>query len=129
MTSGPNKAFNIQAAAANLRRRFEKRRRERLALHEKALCDCAAIISMIIAEYKPKRIYQWGSLLRPENFGENSDIDIAVEGITDAETFFKLLGDAMRMTGFSLDILQIEKIEPEFAEKIRRHGKVVYEHP
>lgn len=129
MNSEQNKTFNIQAAAENLRKRFEKRNQERLRLHEKASQDCAAIIEMIIGKYNPRRIYQWGSLLNPVQFNENSDIDIAVEGVIPVEDFFGLLGDAMRMTGFSLDIIQIEKIEPEFAEKIRRHGKVVYERP
>jgi len=41
---------------------------------------------MIVREYKPLRIYQWGSLLEDRHFSEISDIDIAVEGITDAET-------------------------------------------
>jgi predicted nucleotidyltransferase len=82
---------------------------------------------MIASEYRPRRIYQWGSLLHPERFNENSDIDLAVEGIIDAETFFKLLGDAMKLTSFPLDIIQIEKIEAEFAETIRLSGKIVYE--
>jgi predicted nucleotidyltransferase len=79
------------------------------------------------SKYRPVRIYQWGSLLHPERFDENSDIDLATEGITDAETFFNLLGEAMALTGFSLDIVQIEKIEPEFADAIRHSGKVIYE--
>ena len=69
--------FDTKAAAANLKRRFEKRRSERLALHEKASRGCAAIIAMIITDYKPTRIYQWGSLRHPEQFNENSGIDIA----------------------------------------------------
>jgi hypothetical protein len=32
---------------------------------------------MLIKAYHPVRIYQWGSLLRPERFQEISDIDIA----------------------------------------------------
>jgi hypothetical protein len=35
----------------------------------------------------------------------------------------------MKLTRFSLDIVQIEKIEPEFADSIRQSGKVVYERP
>jgi len=33
----------------------------------------------------------------------------------------------MKLTHFPLDIVQIEKIEPEFAQSIRQNGRVVYE--
>jgi predicted nucleotidyltransferase len=119
--------FNFDAAAANLKKRFTQQRRQQLDLLKKASQDCASIIQIIINDFHPRRIYQWGSLLHPERFNEHSDIDIAVEGITDTETYFRLLGDAMNLTRFSLDIVQMEKIEPEFAESIRLTGKVVYE--
>ena len=66
-------------------------------------------------------------MLHPERFTVCSDIDIAIEGITDAETYFRLLADAMKHTRIALDIVQIEKIEPEFATLIRQSGKIVYE--
>jgi len=119
--------FDYAAAVANLKRRFEKRRNERLALHEKASRDCAAIVKMIIADYKPTRIYQWGSLLRPEQFDENSDIDIAVEGVSEPGAWFAMLGKAMDMTSFPLDIVDIDKIEPAHVDSIRNRGAIVYE--
>ena len=82
---------------------------------------------MIISRYSPKKIVQWGSLLDSEQFDENSDIDIALEGISDPAKYFALLGDAMVLTRFPLDIVQLEKIEPEFAEIILSKGKIIYE--
>ncbi len=55
-------------------------------------------------------------------------IDIAIEGVTDAERFFALLGEAQSLSCFPLDIVQMEKIAPEYADDIRRHGKIAYEH-
>lgn len=98
-----------------------------IELFDAAARDNRAIVNLIVSNYQPLRIFQWGSLLHPERFNENSDIDLAVEGITDAETFFNLLGDAMKLTSFKLDIVQIEKIEPEFADAIRTSGKIIYE--
>jgi predicted nucleotidyltransferase len=89
--------------------------------------DFEKIITSIIQKYNPERIYQWGSLLNREIFSEISDIDIAVEGITSAELFFQLYGDIMNLTDFSIDLIQIEKIEPEFAELIKSKGKIIYE--
>ncbi len=38
------------------------------------------------------------------HFTERSDIDIALEGITEAATFFAILAEAERLTRFPMDI-------------------------
>ena len=124
---GNKPMVDIQRARANLLKREEIRREARRKRFEAASGDFARIVEMIIDRYSPRRIVQWGSLLHPDQFDESSDIDIAVEGITDADRYFALLGDAMALTRFRVDIVQLEKIEPEFAELIRLKGKVLYE--
>ena len=89
--------------------------------------DFSAIVSMTIRDYAPLRIWQWGSLLDRSRFSEISDIDIAVEGILGEERFFALWGAADRMTDFSLDLVQLEKIHPLHAQTIRERGRLVYE--
>ena len=118
---------DIQKIKENLYKREESRRQARLKRFDAAADDFRAIVRMIIAKYSPKKIVQWGSLLHPEQFDENSDIDIAVEGITDAETYFRMIGEAYEMTDFTLDIVQIEKIDPIFGDSIRKKGKLIYE--
>ena len=98
-----------------------------MKLHTHAVTDAKIIIDMIIKEYNPVRIYQWGSLLYPSNFRTYSDIDIGVEGINSSETYFALLGAAQSITKFPVDIVKMEKIEPEYAEDIRTNGRLVYE--
>ena len=119
--------FNYTAA----RQFLEKKERDRVQLlderYNQARRDFQKIIDFIIERYHPKRIYQWGSLLNRENFTEISDIDIALEGITSAEQIFDIYGAIMNMSDFSIDLIQIEKIEPEFAELIKAKGKIVYE--
>lgn len=119
--------MNIQKIRENLEKKENAKRLSRLKRLEKARRDFEAIVRMIIDRYAPRKIVQWGSLLVPEQFDENSDIDIAVEGVPEAERFFALLGDAMALTRFDLDIVQLEKIEPEFAELIISKGKLIYE--
>lgn len=111
----------------NLRRRDTERAAARQALLERARSDFERIVRHIAATYAPKRIWQWGSLVDGAHFTERSDIDIGLEGIEDAATFFAILRDAAAMTGFSLDIVQLETIHPEFADSIRSRGRVVYE--
>ncbi|HMO50445.1 MAG TPA: nucleotidyltransferase domain-containing protein [Kiritimatiellia bacterium] len=112
-----------------------KRLEEREAVHKakldrryaQAARDAAAIIELLAKRYRPLRIYQWGSLINRRHFNEHSDIDIAVEGATDSLTFFQMHRDAEAMTSFPLDLVEIDKIEPEFASIIRMKGKLVYE--
>ena len=118
---------HIERARQRLRDRAQARFEQFEEMRCQAVSDVRAIADMIAGKYEPVCIYQWGSVLRPGDFRDYSDIDIAVEGITDAQTFFRLLADAQALTHFSLDIVQMEKILPEYAEDIRHHGRVVYE--
>jgi len=113
------------------RRFFEERAHKRVEIlasrFESAWKDAHAIIRMIEKDYAPLRIWQWGSLLDQKHFSEISDIDIAVEGITDTEAFFELYGKAQTLTSFPLDLIDLTRIEPVHADSIRNHGRLVYE--
>jgi predicted nucleotidyltransferase len=115
-------------------RRFfdEKARRRGEALDERfaaATEEARSIIAMIARDFRPLRIWQWGSLLDRCRFSEISDIDIAVEGIVDTATFFELYGCAAELATFPLDLVELERIEPLHAESIRLGGRCVYERP
>ncbi|MDE0228645.1 MAG: nucleotidyltransferase domain-containing protein [Spirochaetaceae bacterium] len=119
--------FDYAAAREFLRRKDEVRgealRRRMHAAHR----DFDRIVNLVIERYHPARIYQWGSLLDPRTFAEWSDIDIAVEGITSAEQFLALYREASEVTGFELDLVQLEKAHPAYAASIRERGRLVYE--
>ena len=107
-----------------------KSERRRVALDERfarAGRDFEAIVASIVSEVKPLRIYQWGSLLDRRLFTEISDIDIAVEGLTGPDEFFKALGIAMDGTSLPVDVVEIEKVPRDVAERIRKRGRIVYE--
>lgn len=118
---------HIEAAARRVRDREGEWARSNCERQQRAMKDAAAIIRMLVRDYRPVRVWQWGSLLRPNAVRDYSDIDIAMEGVTDPKHFFELLGKAAAMTTFPLDIVQLEKIAPEHAADIRRKGKLVYE--
>ena len=46
---------------------------------------------------------------------------------TPAAAFFEMYGKAQALTSLPLDLVQLEKIEPEFAELIRNKGVLVYD--
>ena len=118
---------DIEAARA-----FQKKKRlarqEELALrHQRALNDFQHIVEMIVNKYNPKKIYQWGSLLNKDKFSEISDIDIAVEGLPDAQSYFNMLADAEKLTSFPLDIVEMESIHDLHKKMIIQKGVLVYE--
>lgn len=123
----PMNADAINAAAKGLARRQAEKRRIDAEREAQARHDAAQIINFLVHHYQPVRIYQWGSLTKPGTFREYSDIDIAVEGILDPACFFRMLDDVGRLTQYDVDCVQIERIEPEYAEWIRSKGRIVYE--
>lgn len=110
-----------------LDRREQEQKAHLQELHRRAKRDADEIVAFLVREYRPSRVLQWGSVINPDRFREYSDIDIAVEGIVDGETFFALLADAEKMTDFPLDIVQLERIEPEFRELLLQKGRIIYE--
>ena len=113
----------MRSFIARRRRESDEVRRAKLA---QARADFRRIISMIVDRFAPIRIYQWGSLVEDGHFSELSDIDIAVEGVTDPRLFFEMVREAEKLTELPLDLLQIEHVHPVYAEGIRRRGRVVY---
>ena len=121
-----DRVFDIDAAKKFQQNKL-KRQQEALDLRFKeATRDFNAICQMIIRDFQPTAIYQWGSLLDRKKFSGISDIDIALEGITDAQEYFTLLRRADDMTQFPVDILQLEKIHPLHKEMIVTSGVQIY---
>ncbi|WP_291321171.1 hypothetical protein [Desulfonatronospira sp.] len=119
--------IDVKSARISLERKAESNRQRRIALAAEAEADAQAIISMLITKYAPKRIYRWGSLLNPERFHEWSDIDLALEGLTDPMEGLHALDDACRLTRFPVDLVELERIHPEHAKTIRQQGIMIYE--
>ena len=106
----------------------ERRRRARIdERYAQATRDARAIISEVVAQVNPRRIYQWGSLLDRKRFSEISDLDIAVEGLQGPAEFFQVLGIAMNGTALPVDVVELEKVPADVAERIRTRGVLVHE--
>jgi len=119
--------FDIAAAREALRQREALRRQRLEELEARAEQDACRIIEMLKERYHPVRIYRWGSLLQPGKFREWSDIDIALEGLSDPLAGLHALDDACRMTDSPVDLVELDRIDPRHAADIRSEGKLVYE--
>lgn len=116
-------------AARTIGRRCREAALRNARLERQAREDARRLVQMIIQEFRPRRIYQWGSLTRPGAFREFSDIDLAVEGVTEPERFFNMLGRCMELTDIPVDLVQLECIKPLHADDIRTHGRLIWEAP
>ena len=79
-----------------------------------------------IETYQPTRVWQWGSLLKREEFSEISDLDFAVEGLNSVQ-MLQLLADAEERSDFPIDLLHWETLSPGVQELIQLRGQIVYE--
>lgn len=105
-----------------------RRRDQHLAdLHARAAQQARQILELLIAGGNPTRIVQWGSVLHPHLFREYSDIDFAVQGLPDAQSLAELQDRAQRIADFPVDIVNLDRIEPEFRAVILAKGRIVYE--
>ena len=105
-------AVDPAAAARWIVSRHERRRKALRRRLQSAQEDAARIISAIAAQYRPLRIYQWGSLVHTQRFTEISDIDIAVEGMDcDEPTLAAIRTQADSMTDFHVDLVVMERLE------------------
>jgi predicted nucleotidyltransferase len=119
--------LDIAAAARMLLAKEQRRREHNRRLFERASADCAQIVEMAVRDFKPRRVLQWGSLLEPDGFDERSDMDIAVEGLARARHLLDLLGRALHMTDFRVDLVELGNLDPKNRESLLRRAKAVYE--
>jgi predicted nucleotidyltransferase len=118
--------FAAEDMRAFLRRKVADEKARDQELWWQASQDAETMIRMVIDKFAPQAVSQWGSVLDGRQFSEISDIDIAVEGSGSAERYFAMLGEAGQWTHFPLDLVELEHVEPEYAELIRRNGCCVY---
>lgn len=120
-------AVDVKNVRETLRKRRAANEEKLEARFQEAWDSFNKIVTLLIKKYHPRRIYQWGSLLNRAHFSSISDIDIAVEGITSADKFFAMYGEAEAITNLPLDLLQMEKIDKLHAQSIKEKGRIVYE--
>ena len=115
----------IKEASRNFQAKEKRRELENTKLWEVAALDAKKILNLCVCA-NPARVYQWGSVLHPEQFREWSDIDFALEGLPTPESLFRLQEACERTTRFPVHLVEIERLEPEYAESIRENGRLVY---
>jgi predicted nucleotidyltransferase len=92
---------------------------------EKALFEVERISEILKDKYNVKRVILFGSVLDEDRFHDGSDIDIAVEGL-DKESYFKVLGELLMESSFSIDLVPLEEASSLLRQRISR-GQIIHE--
>ena len=71
-----------------------------------------------------KEIILFGSLSNGR-FDKFSDIDLAVSGISPG-AYFRTVAVLSSMVGWKVDLVAIDYVSKDFAQRIRKRGKILY---
>ena len=119
--------INIAAARQNLQVRTERERIARETRRAAAEQAVTGAIKRVVADFPGlKRVYLFGSVVRPNAFRSDSDVDVAVEGVNAADYFAVWQAIEAAAPGWTIDLRDITRAS-EFAERVRMTGTLIYE--
>jgi predicted nucleotidyltransferase len=119
--------IDLSRVAARFRAEDEQRERAVAQRYERAQSELERALEVIRGFPQVRRVRVWGSLLRPDRFTEQSDIDICVEGVSSPEVWSRLERALLDTVSLPLDLVRWETLMEPHRESIQARGKVVYE--
>jgi hypothetical protein len=87
---------------------LRKERQENEKIRQQTLKQLLRALPQLAARYDFACAYVFGSLTKKGRFRKNSDVDLAVEGLTD-EKYFTFMAELSDLLGREVDVIQIEK--------------------
>ena len=97
----------------------EARRARREEERQATLSQLLRLLDEHGPELDISQAYAFGSVTRPGRFRDDSDVDVAVEGL-DADTFFRAMSLLSTAMGRAVDLVELRKCH--FADRIRERG-------
>ncbi len=119
--------INVAAARQNLQARTERERAARETRRAAAEQAVTRAIKHVVVDFPElKRAYLFGSVIRPNAFRSDSDVDVAVEGLNAADYFAVWRSIEAAAPGWTIDLRDMTRA-PEFADRVRMTGVLIYE--
>ena len=122
MTASHTKEFPYHSYIKAWEKRIIEKQKEREHLRKRAYQEAQALANILYAKYSATSVYLFGSLLERERFNENSDIDLAVEGLP-GSIFFEAAGELLLHTRFPLNLIPLRNCRESLREKIATTGE------
>ncbi|KKM12436.1 hypothetical protein SY88_04225 [Clostridiales bacterium PH28_bin88] len=109
-------------------KRVADRVRDRASLRLRALAAAERAACRIGREFDVRRVILYGSLVHePDRFYEESDIDLAVEGLEPGDFFAAWRLAETEAGGFPVDLTLLEEVKSWLKERIIVEGRVLYD--
>ncbi len=119
-------SIDIKAARKAFLSRQQRALEQHEALRQNALQAVHSVAPSVIAKYQTvTAAYLFGSILRPGAFQADSDIDIALEGVS-AEDYFALWRELEEALPDWLIDLRDLPLDQHFAKRVRNTGEKIY---
>jgi predicted nucleotidyltransferase len=102
---------------------LSKRRKElKEYLRQRALKRLGGAITLLYAE-GAKDVYVFGTVLKPQEFNEHSDVDIAARGVPENKKGYIIRKLEEIFAEIPFDVVFVdESLRPEIREKIQKEG-------
>jgi uncharacterized protein len=94
---------------------------------QEAWAEAERAVALLRDRFGATNAIVFGSLVK-DKFGEDSDIDLAVEGIEPA-SFFEALSAVNQYSQRWIDLKPMEALEPRFKERVIKTGRSLDEKP
>jgi predicted nucleotidyltransferase len=106
------------------RDRQQQQKQSNRKLAEQARQEVRLIVDFLIQQYNVQRVILFGSLTR-DRFVAESDIDLAVEGLSPTN-YFEILAQVNRLASRWVDLKLWQDLEPYFQSRVLETGEVLY---
>ena len=106
----------VRAAAA------AEGRRRRL---ERGLAVAQDAADHLRGRFHIERAVIFGSLLRPEHFGDRSDVDLAVWGLAERDYWRAVAAVTSLDPEITVDLIAVEQAPPSLRERIEQEGREI----
>lgn len=104
-----------------LKKIYQERLEKREALRKEVLEKVIHALEEFSKEVAFKRAIVFGSVVKPYGFSENSDVDLAFEGLEKDKLFYAIAFFSSFLER-EVDVVELEKIK--FKEKILKEGLI-----
>jgi predicted nucleotidyltransferase len=105
------------------RQRQAEQRTEQQCLTQQAWEEVDRIAKLLQQQFGATQVIVFGSLVK-DTFHSDSDIDLAVAGISAAD-YFAAVAAANQISQRWVDLKPLESLEPHFKERVLTTGKVI----
>lgn len=125
MSLHPIPAERMDAYREGLRRNL----RRPLTIEEQAALkitrrEAEQMAERLVKQYGARRVILFGSVARQRRLRPDSDIDLAVEGMS-TDDFYRIVGDLRTSQGRGVDLLRLETARESFRKVIALEGVVL----